>query len=70
MRWFCGQAAGGFTSVRCICLIDVDIDRYIYRYPKNSEISHGAYVACVAGVETGRGKGNLGARESVCGLAP
>ena len=26
-----------------------------------------AYIACVAGVERGRGRGNLGARESVWG---
>ena len=37
--WFYCQAAGGFTSVSCIGPIDVDIDRCIYRYGKNSEIS-------------------------------
>ena len=42
--WFYCQAAGGFTSVSCIGPIDVDIDRCIYRYGKNSEISPGAYV--------------------------
>ena len=44
IRWFYCQAAGGFTSVSCIGPIDVDIDRCIYRYGKNSEISPGAYV--------------------------
>ena len=39
IRWFYCQAAGGFTSVSCIGPIDVDIDRCIYRYGKNSEIS-------------------------------
>ena len=43
IRWFYCQAAGGFTSVSCIGPIDVDIDRCIYRYGKNSEISPGAY---------------------------
>ena len=44
IRWFYCQAAGGFTSVSCIGPIDVDIDRCIYRYGKNSEISPGASV--------------------------
>ena len=44
IRWFYCQAAGGFTSVSCIGPIDVVIDRCIYRYGKNSEISPGAYV--------------------------
>ena len=46
IRWFYGQATGGYTSVSCIGLIDVDVDinRCIYRYRKNSEIIPGAYV--------------------------
>ena len=44
IRWFYCQAAGAFTSVSCIGPIDVVIDRCIYRYGKNSEISLGAYV--------------------------
>ena len=37
IRWFYGQTAGGCTSVSCIGLIDVDIDRYRERQRKISK---------------------------------
>ena len=62
IRWFYCQAAGGFTSVSCIGPIDVDIDRCIYRYGKNSEISPGASVfqrPFVRGLYSGWGGGGI-----------
>ena len=62
IRWFYCQAAGGFTSVSCIGPIDVDIDRCIYRYGKNSEISPGASVfqrPFVRGLYSGWGGGHI-----------
>ena len=71
IRWFYGQAAGGFTSVSCIGLIDVDIDRCIYRYHKNSEKIPGAYVfqrPFLRGLYSGERGGGAYIQREVCVL--
>ena len=69
MIWLCeyaGFIAKPRVSVSCIGPIDVDIDRCIYRYGKNSEISPGASVfqrPFVRGLYSGWGGGAYLQRE-------
>ena len=72
MIWLCeyaGFIAKPRVSVSCIGPIDVDIDRCIYRYGKNSEISPGASVfqrPVVRGLYSGWGGGGAYIQREIC----